>query len=151
MDGYTSVEDVEKEAESGKLLKADTLEELIEKMGLPMETTLASIARYNALCEQGHDDDYGKKPSRLFPVATAPFYACKLTPAPVLVTVSGLASDADAHVLDPDGCPIPGLYCAGNVQGNRFGGEDPSMFPGTSHTIALSFGRLAARNALSGV
>ena len=25
---------------------------------------------------------------------------------------------------------VPGLYAAGNVQGNRFGGEDPSMFPG---------------------
>lgn len=151
MDGYTSVEDVEKEAESGKLLKADTIEELIEKMGLPKETALASIARYNELCEKGHDEDYGKKASRMFPVSTGPFYAGRLTPAPVLVTVSGLASDADAHVLTPEGCPIPGLYCAGNVQGNRFGGEDPSMFPGTSHTIALSFGRLAAQNALKGI
>ena len=147
MDGYNSVEDVEKAVENGKLLKADTLEELIEKMGLPMETALDSIARYNALSAAGDDEDFGKKPSRMFPVVQAPFYACKLTPAPLLVTVSGLMSNADAQALDRDCMPIPGLYVAGNVQGSRFGNEDPSMFPGTSHGMALTFGRVAGRNA----
>ena len=147
MDGYNSIADVEKAVESGKLLKADTIEELIEKMGLPLEAAKASIERYNALCQSGDDADFGKKPSRMFPVVKAPFYACKLTPAPLLVTVSGLMSDAEAHVLDADGLPIPGLYAAGNVQGCRFGSEDPSMFPGTSHGMALTFGRVAGRNA----
>lgn len=147
MDGYTSVEDVEKAAESGKLLKADTLEELVEKMGLPMDAALNAIQRYNMLSEAGDDVDFGKKPSRMFPVKKAPFYACKLTPAPLLVTVSGLMSDVDAHALDENGVPIPGLYVAGNVQGSRFGSEDPSMFPGTSHGMALTYGRVAGRNA----
>lgn len=147
MDGYTSVADVEKAAASGKLLKADTLEELIEKMDLPMDAALASIRRYNDLSQQGDDEDFGKKPSRMFPVVKAPFYANKLTPAPLLVTVSGLMSDADAHALGEDGLPVPGLYVAGNVQGSRFGSEDPSMFPGTSHGMALTFGRVAGRNA----
>ena len=147
MDGYTSVADVEKAAESGKLLKAETLEELIEKMELPMDAALAAIRRYNELSRKGDDEDFGKKPSRMFPVLKAPFYANKLTPAPLLVTVSGLMSDADAHALGEDGLPVPGLYVAGNVQGSRFGSEDPSMFPGTSHGMALTFGRVAGRNA----
>ena len=83
----------------------------------------------------------------MFPVKKAPFYACKLTPAPLLVTVSGLMSDAEAHALDENGMPVPGLYVAGNVQGSRFGSEDPSMFPGTSHGMALTYGRVAGRNA----
>lgn len=147
MDGYTSTADVEKAVESGKLLKADTIEELIEKMGLPMDAALHSIARYNELAENGDDVDFGKKPSRMFPVKRAPFYACKLTPAPLLVTVSGLMSDENARALDENGLPVPGLYVAGNVQGNRFGSEDPSMFPGTSHGMALTYGRVAGRNA----
>lgn len=152
MDGYTSTADVERAAERGKLLKADTLEELVEKMGLPKETALASIARYNCLAAAGDDEDFGKKPSRMFPVVKPPFYANRLTPAPLLVTVSGLMSDEFAHVLGQDGMPIPSLYAAGNVQGSRFGSEDPSMFPGTSHGMALTFGRragaLAAEEAL---
>lgn len=147
MDGYNSVEDVEAAAESGKLIKADTLEALIEKMCLPFETAMASIRRYNELSENGDDVDFGKKPSRMFPVKKAPFYACKLTPAPLLVTVSGLMSDVEAHALDEQGLPVPGLYVAGNVQGSRFGSEDPSMFPGTSHGMALTYGRVAGRNA----
>lgn len=147
MDGYTSVEDVEEEVAKGRLLKADTLEELIALTGLPFQTALTSIRRYNDLAARGDDADFGKKATRMFPLVKAPFYACKLTPAPLLVTVSGLCSDAGAHVLDANGKPIPGLYACGNVQGSRFGAEDPSMFPGTSHTIALTFGRLAGRSA----
>lgn len=150
MDGYTSLEDVEKEVAAGRLLKADTIEELVEKTGIRKETALASIARYNALCRRGDDEDFGKAPGRMFPVVKAPFYACKITPAPLLATVSGLMSDADAHVLGADGLPIPGLYAAGNVQGSRFGGEDPSMFPGTSHGMALTYGRIAGGNAAAG-
>ena len=151
MDGYTSREDVEREVASGRCLKADTLEELVELTGLPKEAALASIRRYNELCVKGDDEDFGKAPGRMFPVMNGPFYACKITPAPLLATVSGLMSDCDAHVLDRDGLPIPGLYAVGNVQGNRFGGEDPSMFPGTSHGMALTFGRVAGTNAANGI
>lgn len=150
MDGYTTPEDVEKEVEAGRLLRADTLEELVRLAGLPEQTALASIQRYNELCRRGDDEDFGKAPGRMFPVASAPFYACRITPAPLLATVSGLMSDADAHVLDGDGLPIPGLYAAGNVQGSRFGAEDPSMFPGTSHGMALTYGRIAGGNAARG-
>lgn len=150
MDGYTSLEDVEKEVQAGRLVKADTLEELVELTGLPKEIALSSIARYNELCRKGDDEDFGKAAGRMFPVMTAPFYACKITPAPLLATVSGLMSDCEAHVLGADGLPIPGLYAAGNVQGNRFGGEDPSMFPGTSHGMALTYGRIAGANAAMG-
>lgn len=147
MDGYTSIEDVERAAGKGDLLKADTLEELVKLAGLPEETAFASIHRYNELCHAGTDEDFGKAPHHLFALTKPPYYACKITPAPMLVTVSGLMSDHKAHALDKEGMPIPGLYLAGNVQGNRFGGEDPSMFPGTSHTMAITYGRQAARSA----
>ncbi len=40
--------------------KADTLEELFEQMGLPVETAMAEVQRYNELCAAGYDEDFGK-------------------------------------------------------------------------------------------
>ncbi|MGI5936321.1 MAG: hypothetical protein ACOX7I_05940 [Oscillospiraceae bacterium] len=42
---------------------------------------------------------------------------------------------------------IKGLYVAGNVQGNRFAVDYPTLLPGISHSIALVFGRAAGFNA----
>ena len=45
----------------GNCVKADTLEELAEKLGMPDTSVLpASVARYNGFCETGVDEDFGK-------------------------------------------------------------------------------------------
>jgi hypothetical protein len=44
--------------------------------------------------------------------------------------------------------PIPGLYLAGNVQGNRFSVEYPTTVCGISHSMALTFGYIASETAL---
>lgn len=160
-DGYTTPETVEKAASGiytgakggaggAPTIKADTIEGLIDKMGIPREKALASIRRYNELSRKGRDDDFGKISSRMFPLVKAPFYACKLTPAPLLVSMSGLESDHQSHCLDSGGHPIPGLYVCGNVQGGRFSIEYPITVPGMSHSMALTFGRLAGINAAKG-
>ena len=62
----------------------------------------------------------------------------------------GLDSDENGRCLDENGVVIPGLYAAGNVQGGRFAIDYPTVLPGLSHSMALSYGRrvgtLAARN-----
>ncbi len=73
IDNYISPALVEKAVASGKLLRADTLEELVEKTGLPMEQTLVSLERYNSMCAEGNDRDYGKRAMRLFPVEKGRF------------------------------------------------------------------------------
>lgn len=150
-DGYIALDGVEKAAAAGQVIKADTIEELVEKMGIPKETALASIERYNELCRKGHDDDFGKMPSRLFALENAPFYAAKLTAAPLLVCMSGLESDHNAHCMDADGHWVEGLYVCGNVQGGRFAIEYPTTVPGMSHSMALTYGRLAGMNAAKGI
>ncbi|MBN1625754.1 MAG: FAD-binding protein [Deltaproteobacteria bacterium] len=160
-DGYTTPGTVEKAA-SGKYaggdggaggaptIKSDTIEGLVEKMGLPREKAIASIRRYNELTGKGNDEDFGKTASRMFPLENPPFYACKLTPAPLLVSMSGLESDHHSRCLNSEGYPIPGLYVCGNVQGGRFSIEYPITVPGMSHSMALTFGRLAGMNAAKG-
>ena len=47
--------------EAGSYFKCDTLEELCEKLGLPVEQTVATVERYNELCDGGRDLDFFKK------------------------------------------------------------------------------------------
>ena len=78
IDNYISPGLVEKAVAAGKLLRADTLEELVERTGLPKEQALASLARYNALCRAGRDLDYGKRALRLFPGGAGPVLRGKI-------------------------------------------------------------------------
>ena len=149
-DGYASQEHIDACVADGSLLKADTLEELVEQMGVPKEKALATIRRYNELARKGVDEDFGKRADRMFPLEKAPFYADKLRMTLLLVTFSGLETDADARVLDEARDPIPGLYAAGNVQGGRTSVDYPTVLPGISHTLCLTYGRIAGRNAAAG-
>jgi hypothetical protein len=49
--------------------------------------------------------------------------------------------------LDADYKPIPGLYLAGNMIGNRFAIDYPVMCAGLSHGLAYVTGRLAGKYA----
>lgn len=151
IDNYISPALVEKAVQAKAVLRADTLEELVEQTGLPREQALASLARYNAQCHAGRDLDYGKRRLRLFAVDKPPYYATKFTPAVMIAVMGGLESDEEARCYDESGRPIPGLYVAGNVQGNRFAVDYPLTVPGLSHSIALTFGRIAGRNAARGL
>jgi fumarate reductase flavoprotein subunit len=127
-------------------LKADTLEELAEKMGVPVKAFTATVARYNRMVEKGHDEDYGKYPLRLTPVNKPPYYA-GATKQEFLVVLGGLNVNMKFQPLDADRKVIPGLYLAGNMVGNRFAIEYPVMCAGLSHGLAYVTGRLAGRYA----
>ncbi|MGI5936320.1 MAG: FAD-binding protein [Oscillospiraceae bacterium] len=100
MDGFASQRFIDKTIEKGITFKADTLEELIEKIGLPKKQALNSIRRYNELARKGRDEDFGKSPSRMFALEKPPFYASKITPALLLCCHSGLESDEYAHCYE---------------------------------------------------
>ncbi|MBR2834790.1 MAG: FAD-binding protein [Coriobacteriales bacterium] len=98
----------------GCMLKADTLDELIEQMQaydngrLDSEIFKASIERYDELCALGHDDDFGKLPFRLQPVDAVPYYAIMLTGS-AICNLDGLRINTNIEVIDVAGKPIPGL------------------------------------------
>ncbi|WP_418740630.1 FAD-binding protein, partial [Dysosmobacter sp.] len=63
----------------GLIMKADTIEELADKMGFTgadKDTFVATVARYNELYDMQKDEDFGKPASRLSAIKTAPFYGC---------------------------------------------------------------------------
>lgn len=128
---------------------ADTLEELVEKLGLPKEEALASIQRYNELCDEGYDPDFGKNPKFLNKIQTAPFWGIRRHIRCSSIT-AGVLTDANSMVVREDGTPVQGLYAVGNLGGQFFGGCDyPFFSPGLSLGHAVTFGYIAAKHACS--
>ncbi|MDO4493057.1 MAG: FAD-dependent oxidoreductase [Clostridia bacterium] len=127
---------------------AATIEELATLIGMEPEKLAATVARYNELCAAGEDADFGKPAEFMIPVEGDEYYAFRMTPGSS-VTFGGLSIDKDAHVLDVNDKPIPGLYAAGEV---AFTGLFDAEYPccGMAIGSAVWFGRTAAGNAVAG-
>ena len=152
---YKSPYQLEAAVADGRAVKADTLEELVAKIypddTAAQQTALESIQRYNQLAKDGYDEDFHKPASRMWALENGPFYADKFTTALLLVCIGGLESDENCHTFDADRNVIPGLYVAGNVQGNRFATEYPIGLKGVSHSMAMYYGYVAGKNALKDI
>lgn len=152
---YKSPYQLEAAVADGRAVKADTLEELVAKIypddTAAQQTALDSIQRYNELAKAGYDEDFHKSASRMWAVENGPFYADKFTTALLLVCIGGLESDENCHTFDADRNVIPGLYVAGNIQGNRFATEYPIGLKGVSHSMAMYYGYIAGKNALKDI
>lgn len=146
----------------GFVVKADSIEELAQRIGVPAANLEATVERFNGFARTGVDEDFHRgvsgydhyysdptvKPNcSLGPVTKAPFYAVQILPGD-LGTKGGLVTDAAARVLRPDGSVIPGLYAAGNassaVMGRTYAG------PGATIGPAMVFGYLAAEAIANG-
>ena len=143
------------------MLMADTLEALAEQAGIDAVGLVATVARFNAMVANGHDDDFCRgdnsydnfymwgdpqydPPYRtLGALERGPYYAVKMEPG-VLGTCGGPRTNGDAQVLDWAGNPIPGLYAAGNAMaaalGEAYGGAGGTLGPG------MTFGYLAGKH-----
>lgn len=126
--------------EKGFLMKADTIEELAEKLHLPVEAFKATVERYNGFVKNGNDLDYGKEPFRLTPVNQGPFYGAKNT-GDILCTMDGIVIDTNMNAIDTEGNAIPGLYVIGNDSGAYFANTYPNLSTGMACGRTVTFGR----------
>lgn len=131
--------------EKGFVVKADTIEELARKLGLPEKTLKATVERYNTLAQNGKDEDYGKEPHRLAALTKAPFYGAKNT-GYILCTMDGIRIDTTMNAIDTDGNPIPGLYVIGNDSGGFFANTYPNLATGVACGRTVTFGRLVGKH-----
>lgn len=127
--------------DEGATFEGQTLEELATTIDVPADALVATVARYNELVDLGVDEDFGKDPACLKPIAKAPFYASQV-PAKLLVIPGGLNVDDQLRVLDSEERPIEGLFACGNVQGNFFANDYPICAPGLSHGRCITLGAL---------
>jgi 3-oxo-5alpha-steroid 4-dehydrogenase len=131
-------------------VKAESLDALADKCGIPREGLAASVAEYNAGVA-AKKDAFGKSEKALHPIARGPFYAidCDLGtaafPTPC-ITLGGLVVDGlTARVVREDsGDPIAGLYAAGR---NAVGVSSQSYVSGLSVSDGIFSGRNAGAHA----
>ena len=148
----SSLAELDARVGDGTIFKGETLEELFASIeGMDAAAAVESVARYNEICASGVDTDFGKKAKYLWPVQDGPFYAQRMGLGLLLCTMGGLSSDENAHVLTADHEIIPGLYVSGNAQGNRFAVKYPFKLSGTSHCMAMYYGKVAGENAAAGI
>jgi tricarballylate dehydrogenase len=135
-------------------VKADTLPDLADQLGLDRETFMQTLNDYNAACIPGSfdhtalDDCHtdGVSPAKSHwarPIDTAPFYAYALKPG-VTFTYLGLKTDETAAVrfgnVPSDNLFVAGEMMAGNVLGKGY-------TAGVGMSIGTAFGRIAGTEA----
>jgi fumarate reductase flavoprotein subunit len=145
---YWVDEVLEQKADAGRIIRADSLDELAAAAGIHAEGLKGTMARYNADCEAGEDTAFFKNPETgMSAVEEGPFYAVEVRPAIICWTGTGLRIDAEARVLRTDERPIPGLFAAGELVGSLHG--DRYIGGGGSFGPCIVFGKLAGENAAS--
>ncbi|MDY3115525.1 MAG: FAD-binding protein [Sutterella sp.] len=157
-EGYRWSFDSSKEIESGVVVKADTIEALAEKIGVPPAALKETVERWNKDIAAGKDTLFGrpitKNPNEKAayigrdglklsaPLEKGPFYAVKLMPS-LLNTQGGPKRDAQARITNVQGKAIPRLYVAGEL-GSIWG----SIYQGACNNAeSLVFGRIAGESA----
>jgi fumarate reductase flavoprotein subunit len=133
---------------SGLLVRADTIEELEERLGLPPGSLVTTVDDYNTAIRGDSPDALGRthlsgSVGEPFPLEQPPYFAHP-SGSVVLATYCGLTVDTDLRVLDVFGDPIDRLYAAGEVIGGFHGA---GYITGTSIGKAGIFGRLAGTRA----
>ena len=132
--------------------KADTLEELAVLMGVPVDTFVSEVKKYNDMCHAGKDTAFGKPAQFMKAMEQGPYYAFyeKLFQENAS---GGIKVGAGSRVLDTAGNVIPGLYAVGDTSSGLMLGTGPisdylervmSMF-----TWALTSGYMASDAVLA--
>ncbi|EMR06966.1 Fumarate reductase flavoprotein subunit precursor [Bhargavaea cecembensis DSE10] len=136
-------------------VKADTLEELADKMDVDRERFLAEVKRFNESVDRTVPFNPNVKDGRrtigldvpktnwATPIEEGPFEAYAVT-CGITFTFGGLKINEEAEVQDTMYESIPGLYAAGEAAGGLF----YSNYPGGAGLMAGSvFGKIAGANA----
>ena len=146
VDGHTVLDHPE------ATVRAESLEQLASMTGLPPESLMASVKRFNELIDAGADEDFGRfaHPDDAPPkIERAPFYAIQFFPMP-RKSMGGVAVDRQARALNDAGEVVTGLHAVGELTGsvgiNGTHGMD-GMFLGP----ALITGRIAGRTIAQAV
>jgi len=131
------------------LVKADSLQDLASKIGVPATAFKETVARFNGFCRLGKDLDFrrGESPWEQFKaggsdnamglIERPPFLAAPFNRS-ILGTKGGARTNELGQVLRENGAIIQGLYAAGLAMANPIGTF--AVAPGTTIGPNLTWG-----------
>jgi urocanate reductase len=126
-----------------RIIKGDTVEELAQKIGIPMDALKESVAKHNTFIKEGKDADFGKPMTKnMIPLEDGPFFAIAQWPS-VHHCCGSIRINTEAQVIDIWGKPIPRLYAAGELTG---GVQGSNRLGGNSIPNCIVYGRIAGIN-----
>lgn len=133
---------------AGTVVKADTLEELAEKIGADATKLMATVARYNEL--KGVEDvDFGKAAELMTGIDEGPYYAVPVMNY-VLTAYAGPVITDNCEVVSVDGTVIPGLYGVGELIATNIYGYDDGGH-GATLQYCMTTGIIAAETIESAI
>lgn len=120
----------------GYHLKADTLEELATKLGIPADALVNTRDDFNKAIRGEQEDKFRDKPFKREFKTEGPFYGVQVESA-VHMTRGGVVANEKTEVLTNENEVVDGLYAAGEVTNSS-----------AAYSASVIFGRIAGEQAV---
>lgn len=123
--------------------RADSIEELAEKLGIDAEKLEETLDDYNEMCDTGYDTQFNKFHEYLHPITGKGGYLVGKFYVAAYGTIGGIRINKNCEVFDVNDNPIPGLYSAGSDANTIYGDSYNFTLPGNTMGFAINSGRMA--------
>lgn len=142
---FTNQEKIDELLSGGKyMFKADTLEELAQKIGAAKLPD--TIAQYNTDVAAGKDSVFGRT-DNLVAFDKGPYYAVYTVPY-LMMTAGGPRINDQAQMVREDGSVVNGAYLAGEIIGSaNIAGHN--TIGGIGHGLCATWGKYSAEQAVA--
>lgn len=124
----------------------DTLEEAAEKAGLDVDAFVSAVNEYNAACDAGEDDWFGKPVEYMAKIETAPFYITKIHPT-MEGPLGGVKIDRTFRPVLDKGGVMENVFVIGLDSMMLYRDVYPMDVPGSASAECLNGGRVSANEA----
>lgn len=146
-DQLLSIEDFKVLSERDSFKKADTMEQLAEKLKLNKENMRATLEEFNQAVRQGKD---AFSRTALPKELSGRLYGIKVVPA-LFHTQGGLKINSKAQVLNKQGHIIKNLYAGGGAAVGVSGKHSYGYMSGNGLLSALGFGKISGDHAAKSI
>ena len=133
---YDSSYRLQKHTAQGLHTKANTLDELADKLGIHKDNLKATVKEFNMAVRGEIKDPFREKPTKKEFMSEGPYYGVQVESA-VHMTRGGVVADEKTQVYYENGNVVKGLYAAGEVANSNSG----------AYSAAVIFGRIAGEEA----
>lgn len=128
---------LQKHTAQGLHVKANTLDELSDKLGINKDNLKSTVKEFNMAVRGEIKDPFREKPTKKEFMSEGPYYGVQVESA-VHMTRGGVVADEKTQVYYENGNVVKGLYAAGEVANSNSG----------AYSAAVIFGRIAGEEAV---